>query len=501
VALASLAIYIWRKPRPPVRQTNDSSDPRWMAVVLLLVAITRYAVALPDILPMGVDPPIFLILAQKIQLAQHAARDWLPFDSAALNFPAGAPTLVAILSSICGLPVQVVFKDLMPMLGVLGTAQVYVFTGRATNATRAGLYAAMAYGTWVGLGSIDFYKWGGMPNEIAILLFLASLSAWLEESAGPARLAATSVLYAAAILSHHHTQLASAGVLVTAVAWMLSRAPYRRAAVMLILSVLAALALDGFFLVSYLPRIAVLGHTSALYSEWPMSFITLVLYMGTPFVLTALAGMAFCARRRFSECHPVVMCACAALLGMFVICEYLLPPLHAPPLRRHWVAFTPSHFLNDLPCFLAVYAGIAAAVVQTRLRLPTAAVMAMMLLPAVSAFDAWSAQAAGSGVSPDFVEACQWIRQNTSPDSIIRGNRWGQYLAWRRGEEFNLPDSEVNDDPHPLSQHIAMILAGTIPPDSSEMIVVEIVQTPDDSGRPVLWRSAGGLEVVQDWPN
>jgi hypothetical protein len=491
---------LFRKSAWRFSERNDPRELRWMIAVLLLVAATRYAIALPDILPMGIDPPeFFLILARKIQLTHQAIINCQPFESAQVNYPAGAPTLVAILSTICGLSVQTVFKDLMPMLGVLGTAQVYVLTRRVTDEVGAGLYAAMAYGMWAGLGSVDFYKWGGMPNEIAILLFLASLSAWLESEGRGFRPFAASLLYAASMLSHHHTQIASAGVLVTLFVWMILHHKYRRDARTLAGWILAALLLDGFFLLSYIPKIATLGHTRALYSEWPMSLQVLVPYMGLPFVAAAIAGAVFCIGRRRVRCHPVIACACVVLIGMFISCEYLLPNGAPPPNRRHWVMFTPSHFLNDLPCFMAVFAGIAVAVVQTRMRLNRITMMIAMLLISLSIYNVWCDQLGGSGVSTDFIAACQWIEQNTSPDSIVRGNAWACYLSWRCGEQFNFPDSEPSDDPHPKSEHVALMLAGKIPPDSPQMKEVEIVRVGEDSGRPVLWKSRGEFEVVLDW--
>jgi hypothetical protein len=504
IGLSLLLGIIWsvRKSSPLKDVSDPQHDQLWMLLVLFLVAISRLSIALPDTLPMGIDPPdFFLILARKLQITHHAITDWQPFESIPVNYPAGAPTLIAILSTLCGLPVHTVFKDFLPLLGVLGTAQVYAFTRRVAGNGAAGLYAAMAYGLWAGLGSIDFYKWGGMPNEIAILLLLAALSAWVSDGTALVRMSATSVLLAAMILSHHHTQIAATGVIATIAGWMLIRGRDRLGAGLLILSVLAAFLLDGFFLISYLPKIGILKHTGALFSEWPMYLRVLIPYMGLVFVAASAAGAALCLARLWPSCHPTMPCACAALIVMYAVFEYLPPPGAPPPGRRHWLMFTPSHFLNDLPCFIAGFAGIAVATIQMQLRLSRTIVFAAMLLLGGSIYDVWKDQIGGSGIQSDYLAACDWIRLNTSSDSIVRGDTWARYLSWRCGEQFNLPNSETSDSPERKLEHVAQVLAGKAPPDSPQMKEVEIVKAGDESGRPVLWKSSAGLIVVQDWPN
>ena len=95
----------------------------------------------------------------------------------------GAVALVA-LANLSGLPLHAVFRLFIPALGVLTTAQVYLFATRATKSPSIGLGAAIAYGFWAWFGSIDSYRWGGLPNEMGMLLLMWALSVLLGDGRG-----------------------------------------------------------------------------------------------------------------------------------------------------------------------------------------------------------------------------------------------------------------------------------------------------------------------------
>ena len=71
----------------------------WIAILLGLVAVSRYSVAVQTDLPPGWDPTFHLLLAGRIQETGQAIRDWRPFVDAALNYPIASHTLLAVLSS------------------------------------------------------------------------------------------------------------------------------------------------------------------------------------------------------------------------------------------------------------------------------------------------------------------------------------------------------------------------------------------------------------------
>lgn len=496
-----LLVAFWKMKRSASDQT-DRSVSRWMVLVLLLVGVTRFAIALPQTVPMGDDPAVGLILARKLQLTARAVSDWTPFEPIPLTYPTGAHMLVALVGTISGLPLYTTFKDLIPLLGVLSTAQIFLLTRGATKNAAAGLYAALAYGFWTGCGSMDYYFWGGLPNELAMLFLVAMLSTWLDNSAAGARVGAMSLFLAALILTHHHVLVAGSGVIALTLAWTLARPAYRRAGVILGLSVAGAALLDGFYLIPYAAKLGGLASTNALHSEWPLRMGWYFRTMGWPFLIAAAAGAAFWARRREARCHPVVGCACVAIVGMFIACEYILPALLYPPSRLRATVFVPSRFLLDLDYFLAVLVGLAVASVQSRLGLPRMGIVIAMLLVGICQFDVWEGMLIGTPITPAYVEACEWIRQNTSPDTVVLdGNRWTLGLAWRRGAGiFPLPDSEPHEQLKSHDAHWVMVMAAKSPPDSPEMKFVRIVPNEQSDHLLVLWRGDGGLCVVQVWP-
>ena len=82
----------------------------WMVLVLLLVGVSRFAIALPRVLPAGpLDPTFQLILSKQIQLTHHAIDRW-PFANIPLNYPTGSNVLVVVLSGISRLPLHTTSK-------------------------------------------------------------------------------------------------------------------------------------------------------------------------------------------------------------------------------------------------------------------------------------------------------------------------------------------------------------------------------------------------------
>jgi len=495
VGLLSVAL-CFRKRK--VDLAPQSTSDQWALLVLLLVAVAQYGVALPQIVPNGGDPPAgHLIIAEKIQMAQHAASDWLPFADAPINYPPGSYTLIAVLATVSRLPVFTAFKDLMPLLGVLSAAQVCLFTRRVTGNPIAATYAAIAYAAWAPLGGIVFYTSGGLPVQLAMLLFLAMLSAWLEDTSRSSRLAAASILYSGVILAHHHTQVASGIVLISIIGCLLLMRKFRRDAQLLALAMMIAIVLDSFFLIPYFAKIPELLQTNALHNEWQRTVEQILKSFGEIYLVAAVIGAISWARPR---CHPALISSCTSLVVVFILCEFVLPLWLSTPGHHRKAPLSPLEFLNDLTFFAAAYVGLAVALLQKHYRIPTAGAIVGMLLVGLSQYNLWRIAAQPPDVTPDYLAACRWIRANTSPDSVVAGNIWAPYLSWRRAPLFPLPDSELTRRGDEMTRHIAAILAGKSPPDSPNMKLVRIVEGPDTSGRPVLWRSPGDLRVVQDWP-
>jgi hypothetical protein len=447
---------------------------RGMILVLLIVAATRYAIALPQILPKGWDPTFHMILARKIQITQHAIWDWSPFESARLNYPTGSHVLVVVISAISGLPLQTVFKDFIPLLGVLTTAQIYIFARRVTGDAAAALYAALAYGVWANFGSVGYYDWGGLPNELAMLFLLAMLSAWLEDWRRSTRMAVMAVLYAATILTHHHVMIVSGVVLVAILAFTMAGPTGR----LLAMAAAAGALLDAFFLVPYAAKVATLASTNVLHrGEAPLDLLTVWRLMGYVYVAAAVVGIALWRR------GPMLITVCVAMIGMYLACEYVWPTWLAIHGQPPSTAFTPSRLPSDLNYFLAVFVGVALAFAQRKLRVAKGVMIMLILLAATSEIGFWRTMAGGSGVSPDFVAACDWIQKNTPADCVVLSREnWTTYLTWRKTFHTPMPDSEPLEEIRPR-----VVTPGTL--------VVAIIGAARKPQWPVLWRGGDWLVV------
>jgi hypothetical protein len=271
----------------------------------------------------------------------------------------------------------------------------------------------------------------------------------------------------------------------------------RKEASLLIVSVLAAQALDVFFLIQFIARAGTISQTNALYSEPPLWLLWYVRRIGYAYLLAAAVGFFFWVK--VQRYRSSAICCLLAAGALFIVCEYILPHWVPRRDRFHWTPFSPSHFLADLVFFLAPFAGLAVSTVQERLRLPSAAVLIVMLAVSASQIEIWQDLIKSPDVGRDYVRACRWIRDHTSSDSFVMEGDWGTYLSWRRGIKFRLPDSEQRVAEQSTAQHIANILDGKTAPDSPEMKIVQI--DPEGTSKlRVLWRSSSGLSVVQVWP-
>jgi hypothetical protein len=487
---------------------------RWLFIILIVVAVSRFAVALPDALPGGTfDPTFHLILARKIQLAHHSISDWSPFESAALNYPTGSHTLIVILSGLTGLPLTTVFKDLIPLLGVVSTAQIYVFARRATTpssaSTKSGdpvaLFSAAAYGLWAWYGSIDYYRWGGLPNELAMLLFIAMLSLWLDDLLSwSRRLVLMAVLYAAVILVHHHVMLTSGLIIAMGVLHQImfhDPSGTLRSWKLMILAVVVAGVLDFFFVISYAAKLPTLHSTAVWrFGEPMLNVLLLPREMGVVLCLFALTGFVLHAIGR-SPCHPLIVIASIAMVALFVGTEYGFPILLRLRGLPESTAFTPSRFLGDLAYFSCIFAGLAVAYIQRLRRIPTGLLAFLMVLAGLINLPQWINMVTSPQPPEGFIRACDWIQHNTPSTTIVNNlDYWTTYLAWRRADLTPIPFSEPYDDLHPQMRRIPLIASGQIPPDSPDQTIVVIADRKPYDGERILWQDPSGLSVIQQWP-
>jgi hypothetical protein len=483
---------------------GDVATQIWMALVLLLVGVIQFAIALPHVLPpSSFDPRFHLILARQIQLTHHVIDRW-PFIGIGLNYPTGSHVLVAVLSNISGLAVHTVFKDLIPLLEVLTTAQIYVLARRVSGDARLGLYSAAIYGLWAWDGSIDYFRWGGLPNQLGMLLFIAMLSEW---SGGEIRLGRKAKIFVMAvccagmILVHHHVMVVAAIILAVIIWWRIVRGEEWKS---LAIAGVGAMVIDGFFLAKYLGRVGGFGSTGILTGGEPASALTAI-PRGLGYTLTVFAviGILLCVLKKTPR-YAVVIIASAALVVMFVLGEYLIPGIVGRYRPMVGTFFTPSRFLADLNYFLPIFAASALLFVQRKLGGSAVLALGVLVIAPLGDWSNWRGMGDLFEPSAPFREACEWIQKNTPADAIVDDSdpwthTWTTYLCWRAGSVVPIPISEPADY-ESVGARIADILSGRRAPDSADMEIVAIEGLDSYTGQPILWSDKSGLLVVREWP-
>jgi hypothetical protein len=486
-----------RVKRPPLE--SDSTAFGFAAIaILLLVGLARFAMALRLILPPGTfDPTFHLVLAKQIQLTHHAIDCW-PFAGIPLNYPTGSHVLIVVLSSLSGLPLHTIFKDLIPLLGVLTTAQLLVLVRRLTADNWLAICAAAIYGLWAWYGSNDYFRWGGLPNELGMLLFLAMMSIPGMISGHRREWLSPALCFAALILVHHHVMVVAGLIIAVFVLWQIVQ---RRLWRSLFVAAAAGVILDALFLLPYALHVVNFHSTGmAASGEDPLSLDLLPTSFGYVLTIFAGLGVALCLTRK-TRCPPFIAICALCLVAMFVTGEDVVPLVLRGLHKTAFTFFTPTRFLADLNYFLPVFAAMALMFLKRKLRMAPLVAILILLIAPLADWGKWIALFTQQDLPAPILAACDWIQHNTPPDALVNNlNGWMTYLCWRQPPLMNIPISEPTAEYHPAGRRIDRIIAGEIPPDSPQQKIVAIRDRHTYTGGPILWQDLSGLMVVQEWP-
>jgi hypothetical protein len=500
--IALLALWLRRQPQP-VFHARLSGATSILAIVLAIVALSRFGVTLGDELPPGWDPSFHLILAKKLALSGRMVFDWEPFENISLNYPLGSHVLVAITAAIAHIPLHSAFKLLIPAFGILTTALVFLFGSRVTGRDEVGAFSSLAYGMWAVSGSIDYYRWGGLPNEIAMAFLMAVLVLVTTSPVVRPRGALASVLLVAMALTHHHVMLAAGFVLLALAGLYFASGRWERAVRDVLMPLAGAGILGSFYLVPYALKAATVGSTGVLsFSEQLFTPALVVTSLGIVFAIAVGLGVILQIRRggagvEIGTLHTVT----ASLLLLFVVFEYMYRLVTWARTGTGYVAFTPSRFLTDLVYMLSVYAGLAIVWAKDRLELRAATAVGACLALSLTTIPAWK-EREGSGDPAPLFRAFQWIEKNTPPDTLVLNNHpWAVYGTWRRCASTPIPVSEPSREGTPKSLLFRAIDDGAVPIETQGSMIVQ-ARALRDRGVPwpVVWSDGAGVVVVRRWP-
>jgi hypothetical protein len=455
--LTAAAAVVW-----VVRRIRMRSAPRFLAdlratdlaavgIVLLALGVRLVPLITGGDSLGGNDARFHNILSQKILVEGRLTGTWAPVAPVTVVYPRGVHVLCAFMARIAGAPVHQAFNALFPLAAALTTALVFALGRSVFRSRAAGLVSAACYAFLPRWGSLDYFRWGGLPNAVG-MLFLCAVLWMVFRQATTARgslgwAAAAGFTVVAIGMVHHYSLLVTAVVLPAGLLFSTSR-EMRRA---MLRTLLAAVVLASPLLVwRYLRFTGRIGTTSVLVFREPgLTLWDCIRSLNPVFVVVFAIALLALRATAWDDRRVIVFSWFAALLSAFVFLEYVYrgASLLLTGGRDFFTALTPSRMATDLAYPMAVLCGgLAGARFWRRWPRVSAAVLAVVALGTCAWV--WREQA-GTGVVPDEVrEAGLWIREHAPADSmVIGGFPHLAYLTWRETGSPPLPASEPRNDP------------------------------------------------------
>ena len=473
-------------------------------IILGLVAISRFVPTLIHEWPPGWDPSFHLILARKVALADRMIYDWTPFENVPLNYPLGSHVLLVLISKLSGLPLHRVFQMLLPLIGVITTAEVYLLCLRLHLAEEIAAFSALAYGFWAAYGSIDYYRWGGLPNALAMTFLLAIIALMVAPRRTWKHVALAALFFAAICFAHHHVMITS-GIILAVLFVYFFFSNQKDMAVAILIAVSGGVLLGSFYLLPDLLKAASLGSTDVFrFNESQFSIFAPKFFlreMGPAFVLFSAGGLILAWRaRRESQGLRSLFVICGTLIILYLLSGPIYRQLALHFTGQDYVAFTPSRFLMDMACFMSAFAGYAAY----RLRMRTGASLTVALVVGVflglSTYRTWQQMHEG-GAPVGSWGAYHWITENTPPDAIVLNtNSWACFASWRRTLSSPLPISEPRHLDPVWETMRKQLGDGIFSQEALRHELVKVIPPEETPANNLLWRDSNGWSVVEVWP-
>ncbi|MFH1018571.1 MAG: hypothetical protein V1798_10395 [Pseudomonadota bacterium] len=461
-----------------------------LAIALLITALSRFGITFVHLLPPGKDPSFHLILVEKIVLAGRQITDWRPFEDVSLNYPIGTHVFMAELSRVTRLPPTAIFKWLSAFVGVLSVAQTYVFTLSLFRSRPVALWASVAFGWWAMLGSVDYYAWGGLPNLLALGLFVSAFTLMLPQANRPCPAWIPGFFLAAVCFAHHHVTLTA--VLILGGLVFLAPKPVFRV-------LFWWLVLGGVYLVPYVLRAVTIGGTGALQDLDPVFDFARIFFLVGPLYLASLAGGGWLLRRTEpSEAVRWWLVTIVVLIVAFLFTDYGVRAVSLAFAGREIAPLVPSRFLTDWIMIAAPLAGLSIDGLLSRTRIRIFPMLSLAFILAFSTYPEW-VRLNRMRTNEPYWEALRWIREHTPPDTLVfnRGS-WCVYGSWRRCLESPMPSSEPLTLGTPKQRMFWEITHGRVPEEAGAVTWVGIWRTQDVRGRwPILWSHPEGASVVR----
>lgn len=389
------------------------------------------------------------ILANSIILNDHLPRTWEPFAQIPVNYPLGSHFIAAFTSFHSGLKVHTVLIVTLCLYGALSTGLIYLISCRLFKDSYAAAISAIAYGFIALAGSLDYARWGGIPNACAMTLILLFVAEILdkEESGSQSRCRVLMFFIPTAIiLAHHYSALALflliGGVVVLSPSRSIIWKPVAWTAVG---TVFALLLLS---VIGSLPEPTTAGTSVFKFYEHPMSIMDVISQMNPAFALIGCIGVYFILKRKMPDRTAILTAWITSYALAFVFLEYCyrITVFMLSNGSEFYTALTPSRLIADSAYPLSIAAGgiVFHRAFETYRKQVIAILVAVGIASSLLLFV--SMQSVES--IPDIRPTIEWLATHTAPNAVITaGLPHMEYLTWRKSTHPPIPASEARNSP------------------------------------------------------
>ncbi|MBN1558486.1 MAG: hypothetical protein JW951_10125 [Lentisphaerae bacterium] len=453
-ALVVLARFRHDRERPAV---GLEPGDRWLLAILAAALLVRLLplFSVGECLGSG-DARFHNILARKILVERRLGATWEPFAPVGIMYPQGTHLLTAFVAQVAGCPVHQAFTGLLVIIGALTAGLIHHLARSTFGTADSANWAAGCYAFLPLWGSLDYLRWGGLPNALGMAFLCLALIFVLVNTRPDPPVPERTILAAvfclvAVMLVHHYTSVVAAVTILFGAVFTAHR-PLRRT----LLLVAAGAALFGapLALARAVSVSGELGNTSVLLFREPLITPWNAIQWINPIFIAAFIAAVVLARRTPWNARQLFMLAWfAGLLTAFVALEYLYRAgvLIATGGRDCFTALTPSRMATNLVYPMSVLCGFVPRSASWRRYRPLwiAGLGALALLTAVLN---WSMQRT-LGVFPAAARAGAWLQANTPRQAMLVGRMPQlEYLAWRETSHPPLPASEARRHPAVLAK-------------------------------------------------
>jgi hypothetical protein len=446
-----LFILIYRKQR-----NRKTAKPPSQLLPLTAIMAAAFLIRL---IPMLGNPPslgggdavFHNILAKAILQYRILPATWVPFADIPVTYPRGPHCLAAFMTQYSGLPLHFSFNILIAISGMLTTAIIYLISDRIFRQKSSALLSAACYAFLASWGSLDYYRWGGLPNSLGMLLLcllIYLILLFFHKHTPQQRLfiPLSALLLPAIAITHHYTMIVA---FIFLAAGIIFAADNRLRKILLQISAIGLL-LTVPLIFSSIAEQSMNSNQSNIFvfRESIITIIDCILSMNPAFVLLFAAAMATARKSDWNSGSLLILTWLTALFAAFVALEYIYRAgsLIITSGSDCFTCLTPSRMATDLVYPMSILCGFLTLSDFWKKRYA----MLILIISAAAILNVSLSTASQFRIGRNSSEqaAARWIAVNTPQNCMIAASAPHlEYIAWRSTSNPPIPASEGRNHP------------------------------------------------------